>query len=59
MPLRIVEVQADEPAHFRTADGARWFVGARLPDGAEVLRIEAEQVLFRRGDRTVAFKVLP
>jgi type III secretion protein D len=59
MPLRIVEVQADEPAHFRTADGARWFVGARLPDGAEVLRIEAAQVLFRRGDRTIAFKVMP
>lgn len=57
MPIRIAEVQADEPAHFRTVDGARYFEGARLPDGAEVVRIGAREILFRRAGRDISYVV--
>ncbi len=58
LPLRIVEVQADEPAFFRTADGGKFFVGARMPDGAEVVAVGAEQITFRKNGRSLAYRVL-
>lgn len=58
MPIRIAEVQVDEPAHFRTFDGARYFEGARLPDGAEVVRIGAHEILFRKGGREISYAVV-
>lgn len=58
MPIRIAEVQADEPAHFRTVDGARYFEGARLPDGAEVVHIGAREILFRKGGHDISYAVV-
>lgn len=58
MPVRIAEVQADPPAHFRTADGARYFVGATLPDGAQVVRIGSDEILFRRENRLIRYRVV-
>jgi type III secretion protein D len=58
LPVRIAEVHADEPAHFRDADGARYFEGARLADGAEVVRIRADEILFRRHGREIRYAVV-
>lgn len=58
LPVRIAEVQADEPAHFRTTDGARYFLGARLPDGAEVVRIGSTEILFRKDGREIVYSVV-
>lgn len=58
MPLRIVEVHADEPANFRTAEGGRFFVGAKMPDGAEVIAIASEEILFRRDGRPIVYRVV-
>lgn len=58
LPIRIAEVHADEPAHFRDADGARYFEGARLADGAEVVRIRADEILFRRNGREIRYAVV-
>jgi hypothetical protein len=58
MPVRIAEVHADEPAHFRDADGARYFEGARLADGAEVVRIRADEILFRKNGREIRYAVV-
>ena len=58
MPVRIAEVHADEPAHFRDAAGARYFEGARLADGAEVVRIRADEILFRKNGREIRYAVV-
>ena len=58
LPVRIAEVHADEPAHFRDAEGARYFEGARLADGAEVVRIRADEILFRRHGREIRYAVV-
>lgn len=58
MPVRIAEVHADEPAHFRDADGARYFEGARLADGAEVVRIRVDEILFRKNGREIRYAVV-
>ena len=58
LPVRISEVHADEPAHFRDAGGARYFEGARLADGAEVVRIRADEILFRRNGREIRYAVV-
>jgi len=58
MPVRIAEVHADEPAHFRDAGGARYFEGARLADGAEVVRIRADEILFRKNGREIRYAVV-
>lgn len=55
LPLRIVSVQVSAPAQFSTSDGVRYFVGARLPDGAEVVSIQPDRVLFRREGRSIVY----
>jgi type III secretion system YscD/HrpQ family protein len=57
LPLRIVSVQVSAPAQFSTSDGVRYFVGARLPDGAEVVSIQPDRVLFRREGRSIIFQL--
>lgn len=57
LPLRIVSVQVSPPAQFTTADGTRYFVGARLSDGAEVVSIQPGRVLFLREGRSIIYRL--
>jgi len=53
LPVRITDVMSGPDGYFRTDTGARYFVGGLLPDGAEVLAIEASGIAFRRAGRLV------
>lgn len=55
LPFRIVNVLPGEHGSFITDTGGRFFVGAVLPDGAQVLAIHADGVEFRLGERTVRY----
>lgn len=57
LPLRIVSIQVSAPAQFSTSDGVRYFVGARLPDGAEVVSIQPDRVLFRREGHPIVYRL--
>jgi Inner membrane component of T3SS, cytoplasmic domain len=55
LPLRIRDVMTGSPGYFRTDSGARYFNGAILPDGAEVLSIESTRIRFRREGRVITY----
>jgi type III secretion protein D len=51
---RVVSVVDGEPAYIVTSDGARYFVGATLPEGHRVLAISNGSVVLERdGERVV------
>jgi hypothetical protein len=56
-PLRLRGVMIGNPSYFLTDTGARYFVGGVLPDGAEVLAIDAAQIRFRFDGRVVTYKL--
>lgn len=55
LPFRILDVVPGENGYFRTDSGARYFIGATLSDGAEVISISADAIEFRQGDRQVFY----
>jgi hypothetical protein len=55
LPFRILDVVPGENGYFRTDSGARYFIGATLSDGAEVVSISADAIEFRQGDRQVFY----
>lgn len=55
LPFRIVNVQPGEHGSFSADTGGRYFVGAVLPDGAEVVAIHADGVEFRLGEKSVLY----
>lgn len=55
LPFRILDVVPGENGYFRTDAGARYFVGATLSDGAEVVSITPDAIEFRHGDRQVLY----
>jgi hypothetical protein len=55
LPFRILDVVPGENGYFRTDSGARYFIGATLIDGAEVVSISADAIEFRQGDRQVLY----
>lgn len=55
LPVRITDVMLGEPAYFRSDNGGRYYVGAMLPDGAEVVAIEEQRILFRRGEKDIVY----
>lgn len=57
LPVRIQGVMIGKPSYFLTDSGVRYFVGGVLPDGAEVLSIDAGAIQFRRGGRVIAYKL--
>jgi type III secretion protein D len=57
LPIRLRGVMIGEPSYFLTDQGARYFVGGVLPDGAEVLAIEAKQIRFRVAGRVVVYNL--
>lgn len=55
MPVKVRDVMIGNPGYFRTADGARYFEGSVLPDGAEVLAIEPARIRLRLSGAVVVY----
>ncbi|MES2888934.1 MAG: hypothetical protein V4739_13110 [Pseudomonadota bacterium] len=55
LPFRIMDVVPGPNGHFRTDTGGRYFVGATLQDGAEVIAISTDVIEFQIGDRQVLY----
>ncbi len=56
-PIQLRGVMVGDPSYFLTDSGARYFVGGVLPDGAEVVSIEAQQIRFRQGGKVLVYKL--
>lgn len=57
LPVAVSSVMVGNPSYFLTDEGARYFVGGQLPDGAEVLAIDAMQIQFRRQGKVITYKL--
>jgi Inner membrane component of T3SS, cytoplasmic domain/BON domain len=57
LPIRIVNVMLGDAPYFQTDAGSTYFVGSVLPDGAEVIAIAPLEILFRLGDRDIAYRL--
>jgi hypothetical protein len=57
LPVTVSSVMVGNPSYFLTDDGARYFVGGQLSDGAEVLAIEAAQIQFRLRGKVVTYEL--
>lgn len=56
-PQRITSVSVGRTSWFQTADGAKNFEGSKLADGAEVVRIGMDSIIFRRDGRLTVFRL--
>jgi Inner membrane component of T3SS, cytoplasmic domain len=57
LPIRVQSVLVGQPGYFITDTGARYFVGGVLPDGAEVVSINATEIQFLRGGHPVVYRL--
>jgi hypothetical protein len=57
LPVRVQSVMVADPSYFITDNGARYFVGGVLPDGAEVVSIDANEIRFARAGRVAVYKL--
>jgi type III secretion system YscD/HrpQ family protein len=57
LPVRLSGVMLGDPSYFLTDTGERYFVGGVLPDGAEVLAIDASQIRFQRGASVIVYRL--
>ena len=57
LPIRVQSVMVGPPGYFTTDNGARYFVGGVLPDGAEVVAIGADEIQFKRAGQTIVYKL--
>jgi len=57
LPVRLSGVKLGNPSYFLTDNGDRYFVGGVLPDGAEVMAIDASQIRFRRGASVIVYSL--
>jgi len=57
LPVIVSSVMVGNPSYFLTDDGTRYFLGGQLPDGAEVLAIDAAQIQFRRQGKVITYKL--
>lgn len=58
LPFRIVDIQhetRENTGSFSADNNARYFVGAVLPDGSEVLAIRSDRIEFLSGDRLITY----
>ena len=58
LPFRIVDIQHETSKNagsFSADNNARYFVGAVLPDGSEVLAIRGDRIEFLSGDRLITY----
>jgi type III secretion protein D len=56
LPVRVRDVKVGDARYFSTDNGDRYFEGAVLPDGAEVVAIEATQIRFRRNGQMLVYE---
>jgi len=57
LPQRILDVHVGRISWFQTADGRRNFEGSVLDDGAEVVHIGIDRIVFRRNGKLAVFNV--
>jgi hypothetical protein len=57
LPVTVRSVMVGDPTYFVTDSGAHYFIGGVLPDGAEVLAIDTDQIRFSRSGHIVAYKL--
>jgi hypothetical protein len=57
IPIRVRGVMIGDASYFLTDQGARYFVGGVLPDGAEVLSIDAAKIQFRIAGKIVVYNL--
>src|SRR6185312_2679852 len=57
LPVIVSSVMVGNPSYFLTDDGTRYFLGGQLPDGAEVLAIDAAQIQFWRQGKVITYKL--
>lgn len=58
LPFRIIDIQHETSrtaGSFSTDNNARYFVGAVLPDGSEVVAIRNDRIEFLSGDRLITY----
>lgn len=54
---KITDVSVGQIRWFRTADGTRHFEGSQMTDGAEVVRISLDNIVFQRDGKLITFRV--
>jgi len=57
LPIRLRGVMLDEPRYLVTDTGARYFVGGAMPDGAEVVSIDADGIRFRKDGQILFYSL--
>lgn len=57
LPVTVSSVMVGNPSYFLTDEGTRYFIGGQLPDGAEVLAIDAAQIQFLRQGKVITYKL--
>jgi BON domain len=55
LPIDIVNVMQGATPYFQTKDGATYFIGSTMTDGAEVVAIDPRQIEFRLAERAVIY----
>lgn len=55
LPVKVQDVRTGVAGSFSDGEGARYFVGGVLPDGAEVVAIGADQIEFALGETRIIF----
>jgi len=58
LPFRIVDIQhetRENAGSFSAENNARYFVGAVLPDGSEVLAIRSDRIEFLSGEKLITY----
>jgi hypothetical protein len=58
LELAITSVSMTPAPHFRTADGSRYFVGGRTPEGREVMEINQKKIIFSKDGRLSVYRLV-
>lgn len=58
LELAITSVRMTPTPHFQTADGSRYFVGGRTPEGREVIEINQKKIIFSKDGRLSVYHLL-
>jgi hypothetical protein len=58
LELAITSVRMTPTPHFQTADGSRYFVGGRTPEGREVIEINQKKIIFSKDGRLSVYHLV-
>jgi Inner membrane component of T3SS, cytoplasmic domain len=56
-PIKLRAVMVGKPSYFLSDRGVRYFVGGVLPDGAEVLAIDAQHIRFQLNGKVLVYNL--